>query len=36
MGTDEARRLLGEIAERHPNADVRRSALQAMVNLETR
>ncbi|MGH7502312.1 MAG: HEAT repeat domain-containing protein [Longimicrobiales bacterium] len=36
VGSDEARRLLGEIAERHPNADVRRSALQAIVVLETR
>lgn len=36
VGNDDARRLLGEIAEGHPNADVRRVALQTIVNLETR
>jgi HEAT repeat protein len=36
VGNDEARRLLGEIAEGHPNADIRRVALQTIVNLETR
>jgi len=36
VGSDEARRLLGEIAEGHPNADIRRVALQTIVNLETR
>jgi HEAT repeat protein len=36
VGGDEARRLLGEIAEGHPNADIRRVALQTIVSLETR
>jgi HEAT repeat protein len=36
VGSDEARRLLGEVAEGHPNADIRRTALQTIVSLETR